>query len=190
MFYFHPYLGKWFNLTSIFFKWVETTYRLNSGVITPFILILCEYINENIMDSSDGFLRFPIENGGSPFPYSHTNHTRWFKQRDLLTSPKIWVGCMSPWISGHVFTQHPKKATSRIARYAKDVSYFFSGWWFQIFSLCSPLLGEDSHSDKYFSKGLKPPPSLPIWEFLVITTPYIRLVNGVEPGSLNRWDCP
>ena len=24
-FYFHPYLGKWSNLTSIFFKWVETT---------------------------------------------------------------------------------------------------------------------------------------------------------------------
>ena len=23
--YFHPYLGKWSNLTSIFFKWVETT---------------------------------------------------------------------------------------------------------------------------------------------------------------------
>ena len=25
IFYFHPYLGKWSNLTSIFFKWVETT---------------------------------------------------------------------------------------------------------------------------------------------------------------------
>ena len=24
-FYFHPYLGKWSNLTSIFFNWVETT---------------------------------------------------------------------------------------------------------------------------------------------------------------------
>ena len=24
-FYFHPYLGKWSNLTSIFFRWVETT---------------------------------------------------------------------------------------------------------------------------------------------------------------------
>ena len=25
IFYFHPYLGRWSNLTSIFFKWVETT---------------------------------------------------------------------------------------------------------------------------------------------------------------------
>ena len=38
---------KWFNLTSTFFKWVETTYRLNSGVITPF-LILCEYISVSV----------------------------------------------------------------------------------------------------------------------------------------------
>ena len=29
-------------------------------------------------------------------------------------------------------------------------------WWFQCF-LCSPLFGEDSHFDYYFSKGLKPP---------------------------------
>ncbi len=25
IFYFHPYLGRWSNLTSIFFRWVETT---------------------------------------------------------------------------------------------------------------------------------------------------------------------
>ena len=25
IFYFHPYMGKWSNLTSIFFKWVQTT---------------------------------------------------------------------------------------------------------------------------------------------------------------------
>ena len=34
-----------------------------------------------------------------------------------------------------------------------------SWWWFQIF-LFSPLLGEDSHFDEYFSNGLKPPTRL------------------------------
>ena len=28
IFYVHPYLGKWSNLTSIFFRWVETTNQL------------------------------------------------------------------------------------------------------------------------------------------------------------------
>ena len=32
-----------------------------------------------------------------------------------------------------------------------------SRWWFQINVLFSPLLGEDSHFDAYFSDRLKPP---------------------------------
>ena len=31
------------------------------------------------------------------------------------------------------------------------------GWWFQIFFIFTPKLGEDSHFDFFFSKGLKPP---------------------------------
>ena len=34
-----------------------------------------------------------------------------------------------------------------------------SRWWFLKYFLFSPLLGEDSHFDEYFSKGLKPPTS-------------------------------
>ena len=30
-------------------------------------------------------------------------------------------------------------------------------WWFQIFFIFTPKIGEDSHFDEYFSKGLKPP---------------------------------
>ena len=32
-------------------------------------------------------------------------------------------------------------------------------WWFQTFFLFSPLLGEDSQFDSYFSKGLVQPPT-------------------------------
>ena len=33
--------------------------------------------------------------------------------------------------------------------------YSISSWWVQIFTVCSPLFGEDSHFDYYFSNGLK-----------------------------------
>ena len=35
--------------------------------------------------------------------------------------------------------------------------YTFTGWWQLKYFLFSPLFGEDSHFDEYFSKGLKPP---------------------------------
>ena len=38
----------------------------------------------------------------------------------------------------------------------------WSGWWFQT-SLFSPVFGEDSHFDSYFSNGLKPPTSDVHW---------------------------
>ena len=39
IFYFHPYLGKWSKLTSIFFNWVETTNK--RSVFTKFPCFLC-----------------------------------------------------------------------------------------------------------------------------------------------------
>ena len=36
----------------------------------------------------------------------------------------------------------------------------YTGWWFQIFFMITPNLGEDSHFDKYFSDGLEPPTSI------------------------------
>jgi len=41
-----------------------------------------------------------------------------------------------------------------------------TGWWFQIFFIFTPKIGEDSHFD-LFSKGLKPPSSMSfmkVWE--------------------------
>ena len=37
-----------------------------------------------------------------------------------------------------------------------------TGWWFQTFFYCifTPIVGEDSHFDSYFSNGLKPPTSI------------------------------
>ena len=36
----------------------------------------------------------------------------------------------------------------------------YTGWWFQIFFMFTPNLGEDSHFDEYFSDGLEPPTSI------------------------------
>ena len=62
-------------------------------------------------------------------------------------------------------THHPKKVT--IAELL-GAHIFHNKWapkihlsmWFQM-SFFSPLTGEDSHFDEYFSNGLKPPTSLP-----------------------------
>ena len=41
-----------------------------------------------------------------------------------------------------------------------NVYVMLTRWWFRLqYFLFSPLLGEDSHFDYYFSKGLKPPTS-------------------------------
>ena len=37
--------------------------------------------------------------------------------------------------------------------------YSQSGWWFQIFFIITPKIGEDFQFDSYFSDGLKPPTS-------------------------------
>ena len=34
-----------------------------------------------------------------------------------------------------------------------------TGWWFPIFFIFTPKIGEDSHFDSYFSKGLVQPPT-------------------------------
>ena len=39
-----------------------------------------------------------------------------------------------------------------------------SRWWFQIFFIFTPILGEDSRFDWYFSSGLKPPTSHDPWK--------------------------
>ena len=51
-----------------------------------------------------------------------------------------------------------------------------SRWWFQF--LCSPLLRQDSHFDKDFSIGLKPPT-----RHIPVRNKYSMVVSG----SLNRW---
>ena len=41
--------------------------------------------------------------------------------------------------------------------------YSQSGWWFQIFFIFTPKIGEDFQFDSYFSDGLKPPTSQWFW---------------------------
>ena len=41
----------------------------------------------------------------------------------------------------------------------QHVWHKYSMWWFQIYFYFTSLLGEDSHSDSYFSNGFKPPTS-------------------------------
>ena len=37
MFYFHPYFGKWSNLTSIFFRWVGSTTNYRTAILWRYI---------------------------------------------------------------------------------------------------------------------------------------------------------
>ena len=48
----------------------------------------------------------------------------------------------------------------------KGQKLFKARWWFQIFFIFTPKIGEDSHFDEYFSKGLKPPTSKAIHSVL------------------------
>ena len=49
-----------------------------------------------------------------------------------------------------------------------------SRWWFQIFFMFTPKIGEDSHFDSYFSKGLVQPPTTVVYALTPLKTPVIQ----------------
>ena len=46
-----------------------------------------------------------------------------------------------------------------MCRSANILQHPVSRWWFQIFFIFTPKIGEDSHFDKYFLNGLVQPPT-------------------------------
>ena len=53
-------------------------------------------------------------------------------------------------------------------------------WWFQIFLIFTPNLGEDSHFDYYVSNGLKLPTSSPFGHMVHLFTLYQYVPKRVE----------
>ena len=62
------------------------------------------------------------------------------------------AGSPKRWMRSSVFSLKEVRSTGK-KRWRKER---FSGWWFQIFCIFTPKIGEDSHFD-YFSTGLTPP---------------------------------
>jgi len=74
---------------------------------------------------------------------------------------------------------------------------YFSGWWQLKYFLFSPLFGDYSHFDEYFSNGLKPPTSFLILQHGMKITffhhhlgavffwfTFSKSANGLGPGDL------
>ena len=59
------------------------------------------------------------------------------------------------------------------------------GWWFQIFFIFTPIWGEDSQFDSYFSNGLKPPTRYVWWA----PTSFVHGVMGRWHYKWGNWGC-
>ena len=95
------------------------------------------------------YLRPFIGNFLSPqkgFPGSGLPPKRRWSWRPIVMTGRepLGLGMMDGW--------DPEKSQVNISQFPR--------WWFRFF-LLSPLPGEDSHFDQYFSNGLKPPTRIP-----------------------------
>ena len=134
------------------------------------------------------------------FSRSSVSQNHWISQLGFLNTP-----VQTLWSDGDVCGCKKLPTGHRIARVAnltkttKNWGNFSGTKWFDKISLaggfryfaCSPLVGEDSHFDYYFSRGLKPPTSsaqkavhgtsvyLPIFFYKKIS--FITLCHGQSP---------
>ena len=66
------------------------------------------------------------------------------------------IGGVDWWID-----DHPLKFQPSFFLYPRQITinHTIARWWFQIFFIFTPKIGEDSHFDEYFSNGLVQPPT-------------------------------
>ena len=121
------------------------------------------------------------------FNFTLTRRFRWNEWQArphgvTFCSNKKQKGRRNAFFRGHVFVELPPTMT---------------GWRFQIF-LFSPLFGEDSHFDYYFSDRLKPPTSMSfmkVWEGPLkkngVISPYRLKVSGpmANRTGWEAWRC-
>ena len=133
-FNFHPYLGKWSNLTSIFFKWVEATKQVSQGasILDDPSQCVPNTLSVGNLDSYvvDGWFRNPVftswYDGKCFIIYRVSYKTRWLfgisepSTVSLLSFVRFlfWAGL------------HPGRLTWNIIPWRFGRSFSFLNGWF------------------------------------------------------------
>ena len=144
-FYFHPYLGKWSNLTTIF-KWVETTNQHNLALYSD-VWQLCLFVM--IGSNSMFFLHWetPTLNCRLAEMSLLNKQNGAFLMSSLLDILVFLYVVHTPHVSTCTIYYGKKKHRGK--------NTVFSRWWFQTCFIFTPTLGRWSNLTSIFFKWIE-----------------------------------